>query len=77
MTAYPGCAGLGRSPFVLTKHISGVLYNWRASKVSETLSGVYKFELVRYVYTVRTYVYVRMEMAQALKMFQKEPCSLV
>ena len=24
--------------------------NWRASKVSETLSGVYKFELVRYIY---------------------------
>ena len=24
--------------------------NWRASKASETLSGVYKFELVRYIY---------------------------
>ena len=23
---------------------------WRASEASETLSGVYKFELVRYVY---------------------------
>ena len=22
MTAYPGCAGLARSPFVLTEHIS-------------------------------------------------------
>ena len=26
------------------------LYNWRASEASETLSGVYKFELVRYIY---------------------------
>ena len=25
--------------------------NWRASEASETLSGVYKFELVRYIYT--------------------------
>ena len=24
--------------------------NWRASEVRETLSGVYKFELMRYVY---------------------------
>ena len=24
--------------------------SWRASEASETLSGVYKFELVRYVY---------------------------
>ena len=24
MTAYPGCAGLARSPFVLTEHISSV-----------------------------------------------------
>ena len=27
-----------------------LIYNWRASEASETLSGVYKFELVRYVY---------------------------
>ena len=26
------------------------LCNWRASEASETLSGVYKFELVRYIY---------------------------
>ena len=31
--------------------------NWRASEVSETLSGVYKFELVRYVY-IYIYVYI-------------------
>ena len=24
MTAYPGCAGLARSPFVLTEHISSL-----------------------------------------------------
>ena len=24
--------------------------NWRASEANETLSGVYKFELVRYIY---------------------------
>ena len=29
--------------------------SWRASEASETLSGVYKFELVRYVYI---YIYV-------------------
>ena len=27
-----------------------IVYNWRVSKASETLSGVYKFVLVRYVY---------------------------
>ena len=26
MTAYAGCAGLARSPFVLTEHISSILY---------------------------------------------------
>ena len=43
------CAGLARSPFVLTEHICSYDY-WRASEASETLSGVYKFELVRYIY---------------------------
>ena len=32
--------------------------SWRASEASETLSGVYKFELVRYVYI---YIYICME----------------
>ena len=59
MTAYPGCAGLARSPFVLTEHIfsdklcfemMNINDYWRASEASETLSGVYKFELVRYIY---------------------------
>ena len=31
---------------------SGWLNNWRASEDSETLSGVYKFELMRYVYVI-------------------------
>ena len=32
---------------------------WRASEASETLSGVYKFELVRYVYIyICIYIYV-------------------
>ena len=30
MTAYPGCAGLARSPFVLTEHMSSIyIYVWR------------------------------------------------
>ena len=30
MTAYPGCAGLARLPFVLTEHISSIyIYVWR------------------------------------------------
>ena len=30
MTAYPGCAGLARSPFVLTEHISSYRYStWK------------------------------------------------
>ena len=30
MTAYPDCAGLARSPFVLTEHISSTyIYVWR------------------------------------------------
>ena len=32
-----------------------IWFNWRASEASETLSGVYKFELVWYVYI---YIYV-------------------
>ena len=35
-----------------------VLYYWRASEASKTLSGVYKFELVWYIYI---YIYVCME----------------
>ena len=31
--------------------------SWRASEASETLSGVYKFELVRYVY-IYIYIYI-------------------
>ena len=34
-------AGLAHLPSVLTEHIS----SWQASEASETLSGVYKFEL--------------------------------
>ena len=40
---------------MLTEHIS----SWRASEASETLSGVYKFELVRYVYIyICIYIYI-------------------
>ena len=35
--------------------INRELYNWRASEASETLSGVYKFELMRYIYI---YIYM-------------------
>ena len=38
-------AGLARSLFVLTEHMT----SWRASEASETLSGVYKFELAWYM----------------------------
>ena len=32
-------------------HAEGLnIYNWRASEASETLSGVYKFEPVQYMY---------------------------
>ena len=30
-----------------------VLYYWRVSEASKTLSGVYKFKLVRYIYVRR------------------------
>ena len=46
MTAYPGCAGLARSPFVLTEHISSLYHkSWPrllASEQSErdTIRGV-------------------------------------
>ena len=33
--------------------------NWRASEASETLSGVYKFELVRYIY-IYIYIFIYM-----------------
>ena len=36
MTAYPGCAGLARSPFVLTEHISSLLASERSER--DTLS---------------------------------------
>ena len=58
MTAYPGCAGLARSPFVLTEHISSTItkiLNWRASEASETLLVVVQWK-TRYVYT---YIYIR------------------
>ena len=37
MTAYPGCAGLARSPFVLTEHISSLLASERSER--DTLRG--------------------------------------
>ena len=38
------------------------VHYWRASETSETLSGVYKFELVRYIYV---YIYICMEVRVA------------
>ena len=32
-----------------------LIFNWRASEADETLSGVYKYELVRYIYI---YIYM-------------------
>ena len=39
-----------RAVLFLSTAITRIRNNWRASEASETLSGVYKFELVRYVY---------------------------
>ena len=44
-------ARLASSPFVLTEHMK----SWLASEASEILSGVYKFELMQYVYI---YIYM-------------------
>ena len=41
--------------FMNTYVVVGQRYYWRASEVSETLSGMYKFELMQYVYI---YMYV-------------------
>ena len=43
--------------FAGSNYVSGNTDNWRASEASETLSGVYKFELMRYVYKY-IYIYV-------------------
>ena len=37
--------------------VVGQRYYWRAREASETLSGVYKFELMRYVY-IYIYLYL-------------------
>ena len=47
-----------RGQIHLCAHFALSTYSWRASEASETLSGVYKFELVRYVYI---YIYICME----------------
>ena len=36
--------------YIFNRMVNRAINNWRASEASETLSGVYKFELVRYVY---------------------------
>ena len=47
-------ASLARQ-LISTEQLRGGVRNWRASEASETLSGVYKFELVRYIYI---YIYM-------------------
>ena len=42
-------------PYSVSDRTQSTLAYWRPSEVSETLSGVYKFELVRYVYI---YIYM-------------------
>ena len=59
MTAYPGCAGLARSPFVLTEHIS---------------SKIYIYIYVRHTLVARSWGYVMWEelsVSRALKMIFK------
>ena len=44
------------SPEIKLGMVAGVRCNWQVSEASETLSGVYKLELVRYMY-----IYIYME----------------
>ena len=50
MTAYPGCAGIARSPFVLTEHISSYIYIYiyiymvRETHFSSTVPGYVMWE---------------------------------
>ena len=36
MTAYAGCAGLARSPFVLTEHISSPIVNFKFARLGRS-----------------------------------------
>ena len=47
MTAYPGCAGLARSPFVLTEHISSRSSMEKAIRI---YIYIYIYIYVRHVY---------------------------
>ena len=54
MTAYPGCAGLARSPFVLTEHISS-----RSSMENAIRIYIYIYIRETHIYVVReTRIYV-------------------
>ena len=47
------------SPSALPRDNRKLVSYWRTSEASETLSGVYKFELVRYIYIyIYMYIYV-------------------
>ena len=46
-----------------------VCHNWRASEASETLSGVYQFELMRYVYI---YIYIYIARCQVVVKFYRD-----
>ena len=49
MTAYPGCAGLARSPFVLTEHISS------CSSMKNTIRiYIYIYRYVRHTLVARS-----------------------
>ena len=65
----PGHEGLYVSLSVLlTSHVPFCQEgNWRASEASETLSGVYKFELVRYIYI---YIYIYSPLSRRCQVLQ-------
>ena len=58
MTAYPGCAGLARSPFVLTEHISSRSSMKNAIRIYiyiHTHIYIYIYRYVRHTFVARSW----------------------
>ena len=54
MTAYPGCAGLARSPFVLTEHISSRSSMENAIRIYIYIY-IYIYRYVRHTFVARSW----------------------